>query len=270
MSADDTQPTLQLPEDWDQAEPQRRRVWPWLVAFGIVVVLAVVAWFAADAIARQIVTGVVRDQVRSQLALPESQQIDVEIPGSIIPQLIGGTLDELTVASDDVEVGQFIGDVSVTARDVPITGGALGGATATVTLDEEQLHGLVSTIEGFPADTAGIDAPAVTMSMQLQLFGVGVPVGVALTPSAVDGDIVLTPASLQLAGTEVGADALREQFGQVADLVLRDWTVCVAQYLPAGVTLTDVTVEGDVLVADFDVDGRIATDPALRANGTCA
>lgn len=269
MSADDAQRTLQLP-DWDHAEAPRRRVWPWLVAFGIVIVLAVVAWFAADAIARQIVTGVVRDQIRSQLALPASQPIDVEIPGSIIPQLIGGTLDELTVASDDVEVGEFAGDVSVTAQDVPITGGALGGATATVRLDEEQLRGLLSTVEGFPADTLGIDAPALTMSMQLQLFGVGVPVGVALMPSAVDGDIVLTPASLQLAGAEIGADELRDQFGQVADLVLRDWAVCVAQYLPAGVTLTDVAVDGDVLVAGFDVDGRIMTDPALRATGTCA
>ena len=55
-----------------------------------------------------------------------------------------------------------------------------------------------------------------------------------------------------------------------ADTVLRDWDVCVAQYLPAGVTLTAVAVEGDQLVADFDVDGAIATDPALRENGTCA
>ncbi|WP_194409011.1 DUF2993 domain-containing protein [Microbacterium cremeum] len=269
MSADDTQPTLPLP-DWEHAEAPRRRVWPWLVAFGIVIALAIVAWFAADAIARQIVTGVVRDQVRSQLSLPASQPIDVDIPGAIIPQLVGGTLDELTVASDDVEVGEFVGDVSVTVQDVPIRGGAMGGATATVTLDEEQLRGLVSTIEGFPADTVGIDAPAVTMSMQLQLFGVGVPIGVALTPTAVDGDIVLTPASLQLAGAEVGADALRNQFGQVADLVLRDWTVCVAQYLPAGVTLTDVTVAGEELVAGFDVDGAITSDPSLREKGTCA
>ena len=52
--------------------------------------------------------------------------------------------------------------------------------------------------------------------------------------------------------------------------MLRDWTLCVAQYLPAGVTLSGVTVEGEVLVADFEVDGRITTDPALRANGTCA
>lgn len=268
MSADDTRPTLPLP-DWDHAEAPRRRVWPWLVAFGIVLVLAVVAWFAADAIARQIVTGVVRDQVRSQLALPESQPIDVEIAGFVIPQLIGGTLREVRVASDDVKVGQLVGDVRVTAHDVPVRGGGMGGATATVTLDQEQLRGLVSTIEGFPADTVGIDAPLVTMSMQLRLFGIGVPVGVALTPTALEGDIVLTPASLQLAGAEVGADALREQFGPVADLVLRDWTVCIAQHVPAGVTLTDIAVDGEVLVAGFDVDGAIMTDPALRATGTC-
>ena len=51
--------------------------------------------------------------------------------------------------------------------------------------------------------------------------------------------------------------------------MLRDWTVCVAQYIPAGVTLTDVAVDGQTLVADFDVDGAIVSDPALRENGTC-
>ena len=40
--------------------------------------------------------------------------------------------------------------------------------------------------------------------------------------------------------------------------------------VPAGVTLTDVVVDGEVLVADFDVAGAIATDPALQENGTCA
>lgn len=270
MSADDTQPTLPFGQ-WEPAEPpQRRRVWPWIVAFVIVIGLAVAAWFLAEALARQFVSGVVRDQVRSQLALPADQPIDVDIPGAVIPQLIGGALGEITVASDDVEVGQFAGDVSVTAHDVPIQGGTIGGATATVRLDESQLRGLLATVDGFPADTVTIAAPDVAMSTQLQLFGVSVPVGVALRPSAVEGDVVLTPSALQVAGANVGADALRDQFGQVADAVLRDWTVCVAQYLPAGVTLTDVAVDDERLVAQFDVDGDIAVDPALRANGVCA
>ena len=45
------------------------------------------------------------------------------------------------------------------------------------------------------------------------------------------------------AGAEITADSLRQQFGRLANVVLRDWTVCLAQYIPAGLTLTTVTVE---------------------------
>jgi hypothetical protein len=273
MAYGDTQATEPLPDDMLPAPPppRRRRAWPWIVAFAIVAVLAVAAWFAAEAIARQIVTGVVRDQVRTQLALPADQEIDVEIAGAVLPQLIGGSLDELTIASDDVTLGEVTGDVTVIAHDVAVRGsGEMSGATATVSLDQAQLQTLLATIDEFPADTVALDAPNVTMSLDLTLFGAAIPVGVALTPSAAEGEIVLTPASLQLGGSEVTADALRDQFGRLSDAVLQDWNVCVAQYLPAGVTLTGVEVDGTLLVADFDVDGAFATDLALQENGTCA
>lgn len=273
MAHGDTLATEPLPEDMVPAasSPRRRGAWPWIVAFAIVAVLAVAAWFAAEAIARQIVSGVVRDQVRTQLAMPADQQIDVDIADAVIPQLIGGSLDELTIASDDVTLGAVTGDVTVTAQDVAVRGtGEMSGATATVSLDESQLQTLLATVEGFPSDTVGLAAPNVTMSLDLQLFGVAIPVAVALTPTAAEGQIVLSPASLQLGGSEVTADALRDQFGRVADAVLRDWNVCIAGYLPSGVMLTGVEVDGDVVVADFDVDGAIATDPALQENGSCA
>ena len=57
--------------------------------------------------------------------------------------------------------------------------------------------------------------------------------------------------------------------GGIADLVVRDYTVCLAQYIPAGVTLTDVTVDGSTLVAEAAVDGAIVTDTSLQAHGTC-
>lgn len=274
MSARDTQPTEPFPEALmiaDEPQPRRRRVWPWIVAFVIVAGLAVAAWFAADAIARQMITGVVREGVRSQLSLPADQPIDVELAGAVIPQLIGGSFDAVTISSDDVEFGGVTGDVTVTAHDVAVsTDPTMSGATATVELDETQLRALLSSVDGFPVDTVGLAAPDVTMSLDLQLFGVGIPVGVALTPSAAEGDIVLTPDTLEVGGSTVSADALRDQFGALADAVLRDWNVCIAEHLPAGVSLTDVEVVGDQLVADFDVDGRIVTDPALRENGTCA
>ncbi|MBD3943349.1 DUF2993 domain-containing protein [Microbacterium sp. NEAU-LLC] len=274
MSSADTQPTLPLPDDTVPVapEPARRRVWPWIVGFAIVAVLAVAAWFTAEAIARQVISGVVQDEVRTQLSLPDDHPIDVEVAGSVLPQLIGGTIGQLTVASDDVPLGDsgVSGDVSVVATDIPVRGEAgLGGATATVSLDEAELRTLLSSVDGFPADTVGLAAPDLTMSTELTFFGAKVPIGVALTPSASNGDIVLTPASLTLGSAVVTADALQKRFGSLADAVTRDWDICIADQLPAGATLTDVAVDGSRLVADFAVDGAIVTDRALQQNGTC-
>ena len=50
---------------------------------------------------------------------------------------------------------------------------------------------------------------------------------------------------------------------------LRDWTICVAQYIPAGATLTGIAVTGDQVVADLDINPAIVTDPALQEVGVC-
>jgi len=273
MTSGDTQPTRPLP-GWSYAEPEppkkRRRAWPWIVAILIVAGLAVAAWFAGEAIAREVVTTTIRQQVITQLSLPADQEMDVVVEGAVLPQLIVGSLDDVTISSEDVKLGALVGDVTVHAQDIAIRGdAAAGAASATVVLDPEQLRTLLSTIENFPADSVDLAEPNVTMATELGLFGIRVPVGVALTPSAVDGDIVLTPASLQLAGNEVSAAALRDQFGGIADTVLRDWTICIAQYVPAGVELSSITVTGDQVVADIAIDGAIVGDPALQEMGVC-
>nr|WP_208382531.1 DUF2993 domain-containing protein [Microbacterium ulmi] len=259
--------------DWAYAEPEprpRRRAWPWIIAVVVVVALAIVAWLLGDWIARGLVEKTIRDQVVTRLALPADQEVDVGIEGAVIPQLIAGRFDEITVASDDVAFGPIAGDVTVTARGIGFSGTA-DAASATVSLDEAQLRALMATVEGFPADTLGLDEPDVTMSTELSLFGASFPVGVSLTPSASEtGDLVLTPASLQLAGADITADELKRQFGILSNAVLRDWGVCIRQYIPAGIALTGARVEGDRLVADLAIDGRIAADAALRENGSCA
>ena len=278
MSAADTRPTQPLPDAGSPGGGRgtRRRAWPWVVGFGIVAVLAVAAWFAGEAIARQVVEGVVRDQVKTQLSLPADQQLDVAVTGTVLPQLIGGTLTELTITSDDVPLGAegpgpgVTGDVSVSAWGVPVRGGEFDGAEGTLVLDEQQLRDLMSNVEGFPAETLGLAEPDITMSVDLTLFGATLPVDAALTPSTADGELVLTPASLQIGGAEVSAVDLRDRFGDVADDVLCEWDVCVAEHLPAGIALTAVAVEHETLVAGFDVDGGITSDPALQENGTCA
>ncbi|HYJ50434.1 MAG TPA: DUF2993 domain-containing protein [Microbacterium sp.] len=272
MTTGDTQPTTPLPP-WTYAETppkRRRRAWPWILALVIVLGLAVAAWFAGEMIARDIVTKTIREQVITQLSLPADQEIDVVVEGTVLPQLIVGTLEDVTVSSDDVKLGALVGDVTVHAQDIAIRGeGTAGAASATVVLDPQQLRTLLSTIEDFPADSVDLAEPNVTMATELSLFGVELPVGVALTPTAVDGDIVLTPASLQVAGNEVTADALRDQFGGFADTVLRDWTICIAEYVPAGVELSNIAVTGEQVVADLAIDGAIVSDASLQKLGVC-
>ncbi|MEV7694169.1 DUF2993 domain-containing protein [Microbacterium sp. NPDC089189] len=268
----DTQPTLPFPAEWAETEQERprRRRWPWLIALVVVLALLVAAFFAGEWIARDLVTKTVRQQIVARLDLPADQQVDIDIPGSLLVQLVSGTIDEATLSAPDVAFGDVSGDVTVRLTDLaPFAGPTMGDGTATVVLDQQQLRALLATVDGFPADTVALAEPNVTAATTLSFFGADIPLALALTPSAADGDLVLAPVSLQLGGADITADGLRQQFGGIADSVLQGWHVCIADKLPAGVPLTGVAVVGDQLVADFGVQGALLTDAALRDKGAC-
>ncbi|MBB2976236.1 hypothetical protein FHX49_001810 [Microbacterium endophyticum] len=269
----ETQPTLPLPGEWQDAAaaPRRRRVWPWVLGVVIVIGLIIAAWFVGEAVARDLVTKSIRQTVIAELSLPADQRVNVELEGMILPQLIAGSLTSVHIDSDDVTVGPATGDVSVDLLDIPIRGeGDIGGGSGTVTFSEDQLRALMATVDGFPAESLGLDDPDVTISTDFSFFGASFDIGVALTPSAADGELVLTPSSLQLGGAEITAGDLQSRFGSLTDGVLQDWRVCVAQYIPAAITLTDVSVDHADVLASFDIDPRVATDPAMQEAGTCS
>jgi hypothetical protein len=248
---------------------RRRRAWPWLVVLAIVVVLVAGAAVAAEAIARGLVTTGVRTLIASQV--DSTGEIDVDVPGLVIPQLLSGTLDQVDVSADDVSIGGLTGDVSVTALGVPISGDAAArGGTATVRLDVAEVRALLSRIDGFPAEDVGLQSPDVTFSTEFSVFGIAVPVGVSLVPGAADGALTLTPASFEAAGGTVDAEQLRQQLGGLADGVIRDWSICIEDQLPSALTLTGVTVDAsNELVATFDVNGAVVVDRSLLQPGSC-
>lgn len=271
-----TQPLPDPAAQWvpATAEPprRRRRAWPWVVAVVVVVALAIAAWFAGEWIARDLVTTSIRQKVITSLALPADQAVDVTLGGMVLPQLIGGGLDDVTVASQNVTLGQLTGDVSVHAKGVRFGNPpSAASATATVSLGAAQLQALLSSAKtAVPLDAVELAAPNVTAATSLSILGLSVPVAISLTPSAANGQVVLTPVSLQVAGAQLTAADVRSRFGGVADSLLQTRTVCVAQYIPVGMTLTSVAVQQNRLVADLAVDPGILSDPALQAKGTCA
>ena len=118
---------------------------------------------------------------------------------------------------------------------------------------------------GRGADVA-VEEPVVALSAEVSVLGAAVPLSFDVRPSAEDGDLLLEPDAVRVAGAEVGQDALA-QLPPVASMLSAPIPVCVAGSLPTGATLT--VVLGDEVVLSLDVDGEILVTPSLRARGYC-
>ena len=129
----DEHPTLVIPGG-DQPHPPKRRRWPWVLLIVVVVLAALVV--AGEFLARAVLPGIVRGVVIEQLDLPADQQLDVEATGVLLPQLIGGELDELRLSTESVDLGTITAAVDVTAIGVPLRGGDLTDAQGTVLIDQ--------------------------------------------------------------------------------------------------------------------------------------
>lgn len=261
----DEHPTLVIPGG-DQPHPPKRRRWPWVLLIVVVVLAALVV--AGEFLARAVLPGIVRGVVIEQLDLPADQQLDVEATGVLLPQLIGGELDELRLSTESVDLGTITAAVDVTAIGVPLRGGDLTDAQGTVRIDQEQFTELVTSSD-LPIDDIAFAEPDVTASGSLTIFGLPVPVSLTVTPGAEAGELVLTPVELQVSGLTLNASQIAERFGDVAAQITEPQRICIADRLPAGVTMTALEIDGSEAVIDIAVDGAIGTDESLRADGVC-
>lgn len=262
-------PTLVIPDSADGREPAkvaRRRRWPWVVLI-VVVVLALLV-VAAELVARAVLPGAVRSIVIEQLDLPADQQLDVETEGLLLPQLVAGRLDTLHLSTEAVTLEGITGAADVTATSVPLRGGDLGGADGTIRIDQDQFTALLSDTE-LPVDTVEFAAPNATLGGSFPVLGTAVPVSVTLKPGAVEGDLELTPVAASVGGVDLDLDRVGSSLGSLGEGITEPRRVCIANQLPAGLTLTGLEIVGSEAVIDIDVDGAIVTDESLQEKGTC-
>ena len=259
-------PGSDAPAEADGKRPKRRRRWPWVLL--IVVVLLALLVVAAEFIARSILPGIVRSLVIEQLDLPADQQLDVDAEGVLLPQLIGGRLDTLHLSTDAVTLEGITGAADVTATGIPLRGGDLGGASGTIRIDQAEFTTLLAGTD-LPVESVVFDAPNATLGGSFTVFGAAVPLTLTLTPGAAEGDLELTPVGLSIGGLDVDVDGVGSMLGSVGDSLTRTQRICIADQLPAGLTLTGLAIVGSEAVIDIEVDGAIATDPALLEKGVC-
>lgn len=263
-------PTLVIPgsapEQGADAAPRRRRRWPWVVVI-VVIVLALLV-VAAEFVARAVLPGIVRSIVVEQLDLPADQQLDVETEGLLLPQLIGGSLDTLHLSTDSVTLEGVTGVAEVTATGVPLRGGDLGGAAGTIRIDQSQFTSLLAGTD-LPVESVEFEAPNATVSGSITVFGADVPLSLTLTPGAVAGDLELTPVAASIGGLDIDLDRVGSSLGSLGEGLTQPQRVCIADQLPAGLTLTGLQIVDGAAVIDIDVDGAIVTDTSLQDKGVC-
>lgn len=263
-------PTLVIPgssaESDGNAAPRKRRRWPWVLLI-VAVVLAVLA-VAAELIARAVLPGIVRSIAIEQLDLPADQQLDVEAEGILLPQLISGSLDTLHLSTDSLTLEGITGAADVTATGVPLRGGDLGGAAGTIRIDQEQFTSLLSGTD-LPVESVEFDAPNATVAGSFSVFGASVPLSLTFLPGALDGDLELTPVAASIGGLDIDLDDAASALGSLGEGLTRTQQICIADRLPAGLTLTGVEIVDGAAVIDLDVDGAIVSDAALQDKGVC-
>jgi hypothetical protein len=251
---------------------RRRRRLGWVIALGVVVVLAVIGFLVAEQYARTTAEQYIRDQVRTVFALEASQDVAVSIgPGSVLLQAAGGSIDSIDVGVDGVAFGQLTGDLALTATGVPLESTEpLSTLDVSFSIAEDDLQSLTGFLDDINLTSVQLVGDEVEVGSSFDLIGFTFPVTVLLAPSIVDGRLSLSPSTIAIDGNDISVQDLRDSLlGGFAEQILAARSICVAEFIPVALAVTDVTITGDRLVLDLESRDVVLGGDAFTTMGAC-
>ena len=246
----------------------------------LVTVLAALAlvgiFFAVDAGLRGYAQNRIATEIRNGLPDGVTGHPAVAIGGtSVIVQYLTGSFERVELTAPALTVNGVPASVSIVATDVPTdTTQPIGHVDGTIDLDQDALNALLQTaLADADAAPAARDAELelgtdeLGYTGELSVFGLQIGYQVTATPSVTPDALVLTPTD---ASVTSGAGALN--VSRLVDLVLGSdpISLCVAGYLPQGVTLSDVhTTPGRARIT-LESSTLTLTEQSLTTLGTCS
>jgi len=229
------------------------------------VLVAAVLLVAADVVGRAGAEGVAARQIEQRLPDGVHGDVAVRIRGfSFLWQLAHGRFDEVDVDAPSLQVAGSRLPVRITAHGVPTDLSSVGRMKARVTVGPR----LVNKIATIPAAVGRIRLGhgVVVFDGSRSAFGLTVNYRLAATPVAAGDRLLLSPAHAKITTGPVGLD-----FSSVIKQLLasKPIPICLAQYLPAGLDVTDVRVQPGaarltVTAHDFHLD-----EHSLTRHGRC-
>lgn len=260
-------------ETTEPVKPRRRR--GWLIAIivvAVLIVLGIIAFIVAEAWAKDYAHDYVRARVVEVLQLPEDAEVDVDLGGgSIILQALAGRVNEVDVEVPEVAFGELSGAVRLHAEGVPLDETVpVEVLRIDFAIGADDLAALGQGEDAATAPTFAFDDGEVQIGSEFVLFGASIPLALSLTPSAVDGALVLTPTSITIGSETFDAGSDDDSFfGQIVAGLFQPQTLCVAASVPQALVLADATIDDAELILAFDGDGAAFGGPELSTLGTC-
>ena len=262
------------PEPLPVEAPPKRKRRGWIIALIVVasvIVLGVIAFLVAEAVAKDYARGYVRDRIVEVLNLPADAEVDVDLGGgSIILQALAGRVDQVDVDVPEASFGELSGAVRFHAEGVPLDETAPVDVLRidfAIGADDLTALGQGAGDEGTPAFEFADGA--VLLTSEFALFGATIPLSLTLEPSAADGDLVLTPTSITLGSETFESGDDDSFFGQILTALFQPQNLCIAGSVPQALSLTDATIADAELVLAFTGDGAAFGRPELSTPGTC-
>jgi hypothetical protein len=251
----------------------KRRAWPF-VTVAIVLVVLVVGFFVADAAVKSYAQTRIRSELVSSLGLPAGTEVDVKVGGgSVLLQALSGTLADIDVAIPKLAFGTLVGSATLHATQVPLDQSRpLDKLAISYTVSEKNVAALATQLSGVTLDSVALKNQQIQATATLSVLFVTVRVGLGLTPSAQNGRLDFTPASITVSGQTFTAAQLLANpvFGSIARTLLQQQSLCVAQYLPKALTLASAKVVGTNMVLGFSGDGAVIGGTDFSTKGSCS
>lgn len=252
---------------------KKKHSWPFVV-LAVVLAALIVGFFVADAAAKSYAEDQIKQKLVAALGVDPATDVTVTIGGGpVLLQALSGKLTTVDVAIPRLAFGQLVGSATLHATQVPLDESApLQKLAISYRVSEKNAAVLASNLSGLKLDSITLDKPEIVAKSSVSVFGIGIPVGLGLTPSASKGELVFTPTTIQVNGASFTAKQLfaAPGFGGLAKQLLHQQSFCVAQYLPKALTVTSAKVADHQFVLKISGDGAALGGTGFTTKGSCS
>ncbi|WP_217132472.1 LmeA family phospholipid-binding protein [Leucobacter chinensis] len=240
------------------------------ITLGVLAVLGVLL----ELCLRAILPSLVETGARLALRVPKAETVTVETRGSLLLNALAWRISNVTVTATGVPLTSEVdATVTLTVGRMPLlpTFGKLHDGTAEFAAHADDLDGIVTIVSRGLADhgemregqlvTSGVLTDEHFDLPHSPPFEISYEAPVDL--EAENGDVLVTPHDVTVQGEGPVASFLQSAMSEQRP-------VCIADALPAGLTLTGVEVaESGAVTFTGNLAERLISDPDMRRRGSC-